>query len=172
MCLIIYQLQVSKLHYALSHEAVIWKRLLFQTEAMLPPLPPTVRYSLNGLNGLEAERLLVRALSVDQNWRAPVPRTFRARSVEAWADVHHMCAVPGGQYFFTSECARGGGHWRIMLYYLDHCTGAAQPVGRLPTGEKAFNLQAKYMTVDGVAGIVLSYEVRCLKYKSPNPEFE
>jgi hypothetical protein len=123
----------------------------------LPPLPPTARHSLSGLKGLEAERLVSQAVSLNDNWRQGKPRLYRSRAIRAWWDILHMAIVPGGHYMIASTCVRGNDHYAIMLYSMDGPKSAAEPLARLKTGNKPYCLSTKYATIGGVPGVTFAY---------------
>lgn len=159
-------LQVSKLYYYLTHQPIIWKRFLHHINIPLPPLPPTSRYSLGQL-AMEAERLVIRAISLDDNWRSFKPKLYRAQKLKAYSQVHAMKVLPGGKYLVASVdpgCRR----YAIMVFVLDHAGSETMALAKTPTKSKAYNLQAKYMTFQGVQGIAIAYIRR--KFKGTDRE--
>jgi hypothetical protein len=156
---------VSRLYYALSHHPAIWKRLLRTMPMPLPPLPPTSSYNMDNLSGLEAERLISRAISLEDNWRREQPRAHRARTFPAWWDVLHIALAPGGHYMVASTCTRGGDHYALMLYSMDHPSLVAVPLTRLKTVNKAYCLSIRYMPYLGEQGIMISFIKRSCYYK-------
>ncbi|KAI0937436.1 hypothetical protein AcV5_005347 [Taiwanofungus camphoratus] len=156
--------QVSKLYYYLTHHAALWKRLLLWTDVPLPPLPPTTRHSLQNLNGMETERLLLRAISLDRSWKSNEPKYLYDWSFNAHHDVLSMVLLPGGQYLVASVADRVQKHYAIVVFAMDHRTAGAVPLAKTPTTTKAFHLQAKYMTIKEERGIVISYVRRDYKH--------
>lgn len=134
----------------------------------LPPLPPTAGNSLANLSGIDAERLIVRAVSLDDNWRSEAPRAFRIRGTPTFGadEVLEMTMLPGGKYLVTSSAVLGRVKHCLTLYTMDHPSGTAQPFAQFPTETKACSLHAKYMTWRGKPGIMISYVRRMLQ----NPE--
>lgn len=148
--------QVNKFFLALSEHRIIWKRLLRRTTFPLPPLPPTSRYSYNNLTSLEAERLLVRAVSLDKNWRELHPYPLDLWSFDAYNTVNSMVLVPGGRYLIASVGNSTHRRYQLMIYLLDHRC-ASLPIAWLPTDGKAYQLQAKYLYVQEKHGIAISF---------------
>jgi hypothetical protein len=155
--------QVSKLYYYLTHTPIIWKRFLRLVNIPLPPLPPTPRYRLSELD-FEAERLVFRALSLDNNWRSFAPKTYRSQRLTVYNQVLAMKVLPGGKYLVASVGDSEGHRYAIIVYVLDHPTRGSVALAKTPTKSKAYNLQAKYMTWDEVQGISIAYIRR--KFKS------
>lgn len=156
-------LKVSKLYYHLTHHAVIWKRLVLRTTLPLPPLPPTARHSLKNLSGLEAERLLTRAHSLDKIWRLN-PDLFDQWMFDAYDHVAHMVLLPGSQYMVASVSDVDRQDWALVVYVLDSKYNVI-PIAKTPTRTKAYNLQAKYLTINGVHGIGVSYVIRDWRHR-------
>ncbi|KAH9949414.1 hypothetical protein B0H21DRAFT_133036 [Amylocystis lapponica] len=164
---VIHMRQVSKLYYYLTHHSSIWKRLLRWAEVPLPPLPPTSRYSLGQLNGMEAERILLRAVSIEQNWAMRSPRCIHHWKFNAYHNVHSMVILPGGQYAVASVSdGKARTNYSIVIFVMDYSCYGAVPLAKTPTTTKAFHLQAKYMTIKGSRGIVISYVRRDYKHAS------
>lgn len=155
--------RVSKLYYHLTHHAVIWKRLVLRTTLPLPPLPPTARHSLKNLSGLEAERLLTRAHSLDKIWRLN-PDLFDQWMFDAYDHVAHMVLLPGSQYMVASVSDVDRQDWALVVYVLDSKYNVI-PIAKTPTRTKAYNLQAKYLTINGVHGIGVSYVIRDWRHR-------
>jgi hypothetical protein len=130
----------------------------------IPPLPPTVSYSLKNISGLEAERIISRAISLSDNWRSSQPRLYRSRAFPAWWDVLYLALAPGGHYLLASTCVRGGDHYALMLYALDHKSGEMEPLTRLKTVHKAYSLSIKYMPFLGEPGVMISFLKRSHYY--------
>ncbi|GJE92198.1 F-box protein [Phanerochaete sordida] len=156
--------RASKLYYHLTHHAVVWKRLLQRCSLPLPPLPPTARHNLENLTGLECERLLTRAHSVDKIWRTS-PKFYDLWRFDAYYQIAHMTMLPGGQYLVASVCDRDREDWWVVVYALDSRYNAV-PVLREATRSKAYHLTAKYLTLNGVHGIMLSFVVRLWKHRA------
>ncbi|KAI0086203.1 hypothetical protein BDY19DRAFT_961855 [Irpex rosettiformis] len=148
--------RVSKLYYHLTHHTVVWKRLLRWSELPLPPLPPTSRHSLQNLTGLEAERLLTRAHSLDKIWCWRKPNLFDSWKFNAHHYVAHMVLLPGSQYLVATVSDFTRKDWSLVVYSLDSRWNVI-PIARIPTTTKGYNLQAKYLTINGVHGITIAY---------------
>jgi hypothetical protein len=121
----------------------------------LPPLPPTSRYSLGNL-GFEVEKMVFRAISLDDNWRSYAPKLYQTQVVKVYDQVQDMTVLPGGKYLVASVRDTGNKRYAIIVYVMDHC-GHNVALAKTPTKSKAYNLQAKYMTHRGVQGITISY---------------
>lgn len=139
-------LQVNKVFLTITEEPSIWKRLLARTTFPLPPLPPCSRYALQGLTGLEAERLLTRAISFDKVWRQICPPYLDEWNASTEFDINSMVIVPGGRYLVASVREAANIEHQIVVYILDHEHGLV-PIASLPTKSKAYQLQARYVNV-------------------------
>lgn len=159
--------QVSKLFYALTHHPSIWKRFLRNLEYPLAPIPPTRLHALGRLSAFEAERLVVRACSLDDNWRRDEPALFRCRSIQSneQNDVLEIALVPGAHYMVASAAPYSKYFYRLTLYTLDNKAGGCIPIAEIRTGTKAYNLQARYMVHKGKQGIMITYTRRCIRHE-------
>ena len=155
--------QVNKRLHALTHEAVVWKRILGHTNLAIPPLPPTSRYSMAALNDIEAERLLIRAISLNNNFRSKQPELMQCLPIESFHRVQSMAILPGGKYLVASVRDLARNCYGIITFALDYRVGGALPLAKTQTPTKAYNLKAKYMTFQGQKGIMISYCLRDTK---------
>ena len=144
------------MYYHLKHHTVIWKRLLRFSELPLPPLPPTARHSLQNLTGLEAERLLTRAHSLDKIWRCQTPGLFESWKFNAHHHVAHLVLLPGSQYLVATVSDVTRQDWSLVIYVLDNRWNVV-PIAKISTVTKGYYLQAKYLTINGVHGITIAY---------------
>jgi hypothetical protein len=135
---------------------MVWKRILRTFHLPLPPLPPTIRYSFPALSSLEAERLVIRALAAEANWRSTVPKAYKAWRFCVFADVMSMKIVPGGKYVVASV-REGVNRYALVLLMMEHRVKMAYPVAKIETPSKAYKLDAKYMRYDDEMGIMISY---------------
>lgn len=117
------------------------------------------------MSGLEAERLLKRALSLDANWKSNNPSTFREWSFDAHYHILEMQQLPGGQYVVASVTDPGEQKYSLVVYSMD-TLGSARAVAAIDTVTKAYSLQAKYMTVRGIPSIVIAFLRRDYHHKS------
>ncbi|PSR74463.1 hypothetical protein PHLCEN_2v9810 [Hermanssonia centrifuga] len=67
-----------------------------------------------------------------------------------------MALLPGSQYLVASVSDTGGSNWSIVIYVLDSRYNVV-PIAKTPTKTKAYNLAARYLTVNGVPGITIAY---------------
>ncbi|KAJ3480199.1 hypothetical protein NLI96_g8515 [Meripilus lineatus] len=158
--------RVSKLYYYLSQTPAVWKRLLKSIDYPLPPVPPTSRHSYAKLSGLEVERLLTRPLSLNYAWQAKEPGCYDEWQFNAHHRVKSMVILPGGHYLVASVSDYGDQYHAVMLWMLDHTYAPAVPLAKTPVSTKAYNLQARYMTVGGRRGITISFVCRGFKHRS------
>lgn len=125
---------------------------------VLPPLPPAARYkNLSGITGYEAERLVIRAISFNDNWRGMEPRTYNACCFPMGHRVLSMIVLPGGKHLVASVADITHSVYYLMVFVMDHRHGGLVPLAKTPTDTKAYNLQARYMTVRDTSGIVIGY---------------
>jgi hypothetical protein len=144
---------------------MVWKRILRAFHLPLPPLPPTIPYSFSALSSLEAERLVIRALAAEANWRSTMPKAYKAWRFCVFADVMSMKIVPGGKYVIAS-IREGPNRYALMLLMMEHRVKTAYPVAKISIRSKAYNLDAKYMRYESEMGIMISYVRREPKRKS------
>ena len=135
---------------------MVWKRILRTFHLPLPPLPPTTRYSFPSLSSLETERLIIRALAAEANWRSSMPKAYKAWRFCAYADVMSMKIVPGGKYIVASV-REGTNRYALILFMMEHRVKTAYPVAKMTTPSKAYKLEAKYMRYGTEMGIMISY---------------
>lgn len=148
--------KVSKRYCRLTHTPIIWKRFLRHIDIPLPPIPPTPRYSFTHID-LEAEKLVIRGISLDDNWKEYDTKSYAVRSFKAHDEIIEMKLLPGGKYLVASAKGLGMDDYSLMVFLLDHPSGLTVPLARLDTVTKAFDLQAKYMSYKGVQGIIIAY---------------
>ncbi|KAH9967504.1 hypothetical protein BC827DRAFT_1264301 [Russula dissimulans] len=131
---------VCKLFYELTHQPMVWKRVLRTFHLPLPPLPPTIRYSFPALSSLEAERMVIRALAAEANWRSTMPKAYKAWSFRVFADVMSVKLVPGGKYAVASV-REGTNRYALMLLMMEHRVKTAYPVAKIAIPSKAYQLE-------------------------------
>jgi hypothetical protein len=148
-------LQVNRFYHTLSYHPAVWKRFLHIMPMPLPPLPPTAKHDITNLTGLEAETVISRAISLEDNWHCEQPKSFSARSFTPLGHVENMVLAPGGHYLVTSECLDL--HRFIVLYTTDHPKAPAMPLARIATAHQAEKVYVKYMPFRGVQGIMVSF---------------
>lgn len=138
--------------------------MLRLSELPLPPVPPTARHSLRNLTSFEAERILVRATTLDYNWNFTDPQVMDKIQFDAYHRVKEMVLLPGSQYMVASVSEANGSVWSLVVYAMDVRYGVF-PIAKMPTQTKAIELQAKYLTVDDVPGIVIAYVRRAWRHR-------
>lgn len=115
------------------------------------------------LSALEAERMVTHAISFDKTWHNVQPN-FRPGH-QLWSFPVHfqitsLCLLPGSQYLIASVIDRTLERCKIIVFTLDHKFGGAVPLAQCTTDTKAFGITAKYLTVKGKQGIVISFLMR------------
>lgn len=160
---------VSKLYYNLTHQGIIWKRFLRRIGPNAPQLPPSFRYSPQFLTSFEAERLVTRAITLDMNWASQRPWTLFRSSFLAHRLIQSMVVLPGGKYMVASVCNWAKNLYSLCVYALDHRVWGIVPLAETPVKQKAYNLRAKYMTIDGKPSIVIAYVRRKKSDRSKGP---
>ncbi|KAF7347521.1 hypothetical protein MVEN_01508300 [Mycena venus] len=153
--------RVDRTFFLLTHEPIIWKRFLERMRTPIPPLRPTFRYSLQ-VTDFEAEQLVSRAISLEDNWRRDEPQVKKRQVIDAHHRVLDMRLLPGGKFLIASVRDLSSHRYYITLFSLDHPKGH-RAVARVPTISKAYDLQAKYMKYKGVHGIMVAYTRRTFK---------
>lgn len=171
--------QTNVLFFTLTAEPVVWKRILRRLHLRripVPVLPPTPRYAVEALKEHEVEQLILRALSIDKNWRSTRPALQSVHSSAPPAgDEHAACVemviLPGGHYVIT--CERRPDEetqvpcFSINVYSMDDERRLVMKLGMLQLQkgrDRAFNLQARYMTINGEKSIVVGWGIRDYKH--------
>lgn len=147
---------VCRLFYELTHQPMVWKRILRKFHLPMPPLPPTTRYSFPALSSLEAERLVTRTLSAEANWRSTIPKAYKSWRFCVYAEVLSMKIVLGGKYIVVSV-REGTSRYSLMLLMMEHRVKTAYPVAKIATASKAYKIEAKYMRYQTEMGIMITY---------------
>ncbi|KAG2365473.1 hypothetical protein BDR07DRAFT_1398686 [Suillus spraguei] len=148
---------VNKLFYNLTHHGIIWKRFLQRIGPNVPVLPPSLQYSPRLLTSFEAERLVIRAITVHKNWILPNPSAASYLPTEAHRHILSMVVLPGGKYLVASACNLAKTHYSLVVYVLDHRIRGIVPLAETPVRGKAYNICAKYMNVEGTPSILIGY---------------
>lgn len=154
---------MNKFYHDISHHRIVWKRFLLKSGVPIHPLPPTSRHSLPNLSGLDAERLLLRATSLEKNWSSPNTRIIDSWGFTSFYTVFSMTTVPGGQYLIASvgtSVANADDRYTdysIVIYVMDHPLGGAHAIARTRTRTKAYHLKARYTTIRGRRCIAIAY---------------
>lgn len=154
----------------LSKKPAIWKRFIpyiTQIQQPLAPLPPSLKYDLRNLTGLEVETVVTRALSYDLAWKGQKVKYWNTASSFTYHEtVHEMVILPGGHYLVMSVMNFSGMHG-IVIWSLQHqASRAPTPLIFRHTEHKAYGLTAKYMTVNKVRGITIAFLRK--SHKSPD----
>ncbi|KLO20143.1 hypothetical protein SCHPADRAFT_934748 [Schizopora paradoxa] len=152
--------KINKALCAITKKASVWKRFLPHLRSLqqpLAPLPPTWKYNAREITPLELERLVTRAISLDNNWRGSDPKIYRELHCSAFDNVLDMVLLPGGHYLVTSVQDRLN-KFSIVIWAMDHpATGRPCPIIFRQTMVRAYHLQAKYMTVDGRKSLCVAF---------------
>ena len=135
---------------------MVWKRILRTFHLPLPPLPPTIHYSFPSLSSLEAERLVIRALAAEANWRSSMPKFYKDWRFCVDANVMSLKVVPGGKYVIVS-IREGKTLYALMILMMEHRVNVAYPVAKIAVPSKAYKLEAKYIHYEAEMGIMISY---------------
>ncbi|KIJ66452.1 hypothetical protein HYDPIDRAFT_180871 [Hydnomerulius pinastri MD-312] len=149
--------QVSKLYYNLTHQGIIWKKFLKKIGPNAPQLPPSTRHSPRFLTSFEAERLVTRAITLQKNWTSASPHPLFLNSFQVHRLVQSMVVLPGGKYMVASVSNLAKTHYSLVVFALDHRIGGIVPLAETPAKQKAYNLTAKYMDINGTPSIVIAY---------------
>ena len=128
-------------------------------------MPPILRphdSSTVESSAYDLERVVVSAHKLDRAWRSPAP-TLRQWQFNAHWAIHEMTPVPGGEFLVAS--VRGGDNEEkeraVVVYAMDtQSTTVVAPLIWLPTPGVAYHLSACYLSVDDVAGMLVTYVSR------------
>ncbi|KAJ3559570.1 hypothetical protein NP233_g11232 [Leucocoprinus birnbaumii] len=147
--------RVNKAFYLITHEPSIWLRFLSRmNHHPVIYLRPTFDYT-NPDTYYEAEQLVTRTISLDDNWRDSNSKVITRMLFETHYEVLEMSLLPGGKYMIASVKDKSSYRYYLMLYILDHPSGPAA-IARIPTHAKTFHLQTRYMKYNGTWGIVIT----------------
>jgi hypothetical protein len=115
-------------------------------------LRPTFDYT-NRDTYYEAEQIVMRTISLDDNWRNSNPKVINRMLFETYFEILDMSLLPGGKYLVASMKDKCGFHHYVTLYIMDHPSGP-KAIARYKTEARAFHLQTKYMKINGEFVIV------------------
>ncbi|KAI0312791.1 hypothetical protein OF83DRAFT_613457 [Amylostereum chailletii] len=150
--------QVCRYLYKLTHQPVIWKRILCNFHLPLPPLPPTRRYSLPSLSSIETEAMITRAITADINWKCVRPKIYSAWKVPALNNVCSLKIVPGGKFMLAA--VHDGNSYAITVFMMEHRVKAVYPVAKCLTRNRPYSIEAKYLPYRGAQGLMVTYVQR------------
>ncbi|KAF5357426.1 hypothetical protein D9757_008411 [Collybiopsis confluens] len=151
--------RVNKTLFLITHEPVIWKRFLMRLHIPIPPLRPSLRWSLD-LNNFQIEQMVVKAICADDNWRRLSPKLGYTRAQFAYWEVLEMKLLPGGQYMVASVKDTASRVFYLCIFYLDHPERNLPPLAKLPLPSKAINIEARFQTLRDRHGIMILYSIR------------
>ncbi|KZS93044.1 hypothetical protein SISNIDRAFT_495750 [Sistotremastrum niveocremeum HHB9708] len=152
---------VDRNFYALTHEAIIWKRLLTSSSTPLPPMPPTNLHTLDNLSAAFCEQTLKRAYRAELEWNhglnLPVYHSF-----DASCFVQSIALLPGGKYSVVVAREPSNGLYYLVLWEVDRLDSSRRfcAIARTVLSGPATELQAQYMIVDDAKCIVVALDTR------------
>ncbi|KXN90104.1 hypothetical protein AN958_05109 [Leucoagaricus sp. SymC.cos] len=147
--------RVNKAFYLITHEPSIWRRFLSRmNHHPVIYLRPTFDYT-NADTYYEAEQIVTRTISLDDNWRDSNPKVISRMLFETHYEVLDMSLLPGGKYLIASVKDKGSYRYYLTLYILDHPSGP-RAICRVHTLAKVFRIQTRYMKINGEFGIAIS----------------
>ena len=145
----------------ITRKPAIWKRLFRQITSIvqpLAPLPPTSHFDIRRISALDIENVVVRAVSLDDNWRSRDTRPLFQQDV--FAATHktlEMKLLPGGHFLVTSMQTLNK-RFGLMIWAMEHpATGKPAPIVERYTGVRPYFIQAKYMSINGKRGICVAF---------------
>ncbi|KAJ3995485.1 hypothetical protein F5050DRAFT_1573460 [Lentinula boryana] len=151
--------RVNKTLFLMTHEPIIWKRFLVRLPVPIPPLRPTLRWSLD-LTGFQIEQLVAKAITADDNWRRISPK-FSSSTLEfAFYEILELKLLPGGQYMVASVKDTASRRFYICIFCLDHPDPDFPPLARHSVPTRAFNIEARFLTWADRPGIMVFYSMR------------
>ncbi|KIK62242.1 hypothetical protein GYMLUDRAFT_260384 [Collybiopsis luxurians FD-317 M1] len=151
--------RVSKTLFLITHEPIIWKRFLVRLSIPIPPLRPSLRWSLD-LNNFQIEQMVAKAICADDNWRRLSPKLAHTTAQFAYYEIVEMKLLPGGQYMVASVKDTASRVFHICIFCLDHPESNFPPLAKLPLPSKAINIEARFLTHHGRQGIMVMYSLR------------
>ncbi|KIY68882.1 hypothetical protein CYLTODRAFT_489397 [Cylindrobasidium torrendii FP15055 ss-10] len=163
---------VNKLFYALTFEPIVWKRISQSFSLPIPYSYPSWWHNYNaGIN--DAERALVRAITLDNNLRCAEPQVLGFRSLEYGCHILDTKLLLGGQYIVMS-LARGRGidrRYSLAISHIDCPPEVSHPIiieHALPS--RAYSIDAKWMPHKNDKGVMISFVQRFYVKKATAPE--
>lgn len=154
--------QVNKLFYALTFEPIVWKRLSQCFSLPIPYSYPSWRHNDNaGIN--DAERALVRTITLDNNLRCAEPQVLGFRSLEYGWHILESKLLLGGQYIVMSMARGRGGDrkYSIGISHIDCPPEVSHPVIiEHPLASRAYSIDAKWMPHKNDEGVMISFVQR------------
>ncbi|KAJ4470818.1 hypothetical protein J3R30DRAFT_3710722 [Lentinula aciculospora] len=152
--------RVNKALFLITHEPIIWKRFLVRLSIPIPPLRPSLRWSLDRTS-FQIEQLVFKAICTEDNWRRLSPKLSETKVVFAFYEILEMKLLPGGQYMVASAKDTASRRFYICLFCLDHPDPTFPPLARLPVPTKAFNIEARFLPWHrSRPGIMIMYSQR------------
>jgi hypothetical protein len=151
---------------------MLWKRFLYGMSIPHEPLRPTFRNTIDE-GTFEIEKLVTRAVSVDDNWRHLTPKLHHNQLVVAHYKVLEMSLLPGGKYLVASMKDSRAYRYFLTVFAIEHANtkDGCRALARYELDVKAYNIQAKYMKYRGVQGVMISFLQRYLKPGSTSATF-
>ena len=144
----------------MTKRTTVWKRFIPRLQSLQHPfasLPPTWKYNAREITSLELERLVTRAISLDNNWRGDNPKIYKELHCSTFDQVLDMVLLPGGHYLVTSVRDRSK-KFSIVVWAMDHpATGRPSPIVFRQTMVRAYHLQAKYMSIHGRKSLCIAF---------------
>ena len=141
--------------FRVSLEPTIWKRILLRLRLPHVPLRPSISYE-NPHTDFEFEQTVVRACSLDANWKSSRPKVLEYTELDLDRKVVDMVLLPGGKYLVASVRDCEGYRYTVEIYCIDHPEWSA--IATLPTRAQAVQLRARYMKRGGEKGeLIPSY---------------
>ena len=100
----------------------------------------------------------MRAHSLDRLWKldSVEPNLYKRWTFNSDCRIAEMVVLPGGRYLVASVSDAAMLKWQVKVFVMDD-RNRALAVMSLDTKTKAYNLQAKYLTVKGVRSLVIAY---------------
>ena len=129
----------------------------------LAPLRPSYKHS-SFEHAFEAEQMITRAVTLEDNWRSDKPQSKSWEVAVASQKVLELALVPGGKFLIAA--VKRGKSYFLSIYCLEHPgLDRGLLIAEIETKTRVYGIQAKYMKVGGVEGIVLLYVRR--EWKEP-----
>lgn len=148
-------IQVNKRFYFLTHEPVIWMRFLSRMELPLPPVSELNPLSTRWPAHFEAEQLVTRAITMDDNWKKDCPSVYNIRSIPAFHKILEMKILHGAKYLVASLQDAASDRFYIIIFSLEGpMANGKHAIVRAPVSSRAYHVQTKYMQYKGRQGIM------------------
>ncbi|KAJ7597657.1 hypothetical protein C8J56DRAFT_920619 [Mycena floridula] len=168
--------RVCKFFFLLTCRPAIWTRFLDDMEIIVPPQLHRPKDYPSPFD-FEAEQMVTRALTLDDNWRQESNNAAvfnGGNAISAMPVITEMQILPGGKHIVVSNSISNGhelAHF-VILYSLE--SQADRPESHLVVAQMvssaAYKLNARYARFEGRPGIMVTFLERSRPFQIILPD--